>query len=197
MRRRVVVTAGPTREYVDPVRYLGNESSGKMGFEIARAAREAGGARRATPLPRAPVEIRARFDRQVVGRARCADAAGEVRPAREVDQLVAVAEPDAVVDGGPDGHNRRAVDHRFEILRMGAGDQRARDAGDECRPHGCAPLETVGRWCVRRPTEYPLFMVAGALGRPKVNLETWGAKRTAPAPVSGGWFKPVGFVGVD
>jgi len=42
MRRRVVVTAGPTREYVDPVRYLSNESSGKMGFEIARAAREAG-----------------------------------------------------------------------------------------------------------------------------------------------------------
>jgi phosphopantothenoylcysteine decarboxylase/phosphopantothenate--cysteine ligase len=42
MRRRVVVTAGPTHEYVDPVRYLGNESSGKMGFEIARAAREAG-----------------------------------------------------------------------------------------------------------------------------------------------------------
>ena len=40
--RRVVVTAGPTREYVDPVRYLGNESSGKMGFEIARAAQEQG-----------------------------------------------------------------------------------------------------------------------------------------------------------
>jgi phosphopantothenoylcysteine decarboxylase/phosphopantothenate--cysteine ligase len=32
-----VVTAGPTREYVDPVRYLSNESSGRMGFEIARA----------------------------------------------------------------------------------------------------------------------------------------------------------------
>jgi phosphopantothenoylcysteine decarboxylase/phosphopantothenate--cysteine ligase len=34
----VVVTAGPTREYIDPVRYLSNESSGRMGFEIARAA---------------------------------------------------------------------------------------------------------------------------------------------------------------
>ena len=33
-----MVTAGPTREYVDPVRYLSNESSGRMGFEIARAA---------------------------------------------------------------------------------------------------------------------------------------------------------------
>ena len=36
--RHLVVTAGPTREYVDPVRYLSNESSGRMGFEIARAA---------------------------------------------------------------------------------------------------------------------------------------------------------------
>jgi phosphopantothenoylcysteine decarboxylase/phosphopantothenate--cysteine ligase len=38
----VLVTAGPTREHVDPVRYLSNESSGKMGFEIARAAAERG-----------------------------------------------------------------------------------------------------------------------------------------------------------
>lgn len=33
----VVVSAGPTREYVDPVRYLSNESSGRMGFSIAAA----------------------------------------------------------------------------------------------------------------------------------------------------------------
>ncbi len=42
MAQRVVVTAGPTREHVDPVRYLSNESSGKMGFEVARAASEMG-----------------------------------------------------------------------------------------------------------------------------------------------------------
>ncbi len=40
--RRVVITAGPTREAIDPVRYLSNHSSGKMGFAIARAARAAG-----------------------------------------------------------------------------------------------------------------------------------------------------------
>ena len=34
----VLVTAGPTREAVDPVRYLGNRSSGRMGFALARAA---------------------------------------------------------------------------------------------------------------------------------------------------------------
>ena len=39
---RVVVTAGPTREYIDPVRFLSNPSTGKMGFAVARAAAERG-----------------------------------------------------------------------------------------------------------------------------------------------------------
>jgi phosphopantothenoylcysteine decarboxylase/phosphopantothenate--cysteine ligase len=38
----VLITAGPTRERLDPVRYLTNRSSGKMGFAVAQAAREAG-----------------------------------------------------------------------------------------------------------------------------------------------------------
>jgi phosphopantothenoylcysteine decarboxylase / phosphopantothenate---cysteine ligase len=38
----VLITAGPTRERLDPVRYLTNRSSGKMGFAVASAAREAG-----------------------------------------------------------------------------------------------------------------------------------------------------------
>lgn len=41
-RLHVLVTAGPTREYVDPVRFLSNESSGRMGFAVAAAARAAG-----------------------------------------------------------------------------------------------------------------------------------------------------------
>ncbi len=36
--RSVLVTAGPTREPLDPVRYLGNRSSGRMGYALARAA---------------------------------------------------------------------------------------------------------------------------------------------------------------
>lgn len=40
--KRVVITAGPTREALDPVRFLSNHSSGKMGFALARAAKEAG-----------------------------------------------------------------------------------------------------------------------------------------------------------
>ena len=40
--QRVLITAGPTFEAIDPVRGITNRSSGKMGFAIARAAREAG-----------------------------------------------------------------------------------------------------------------------------------------------------------
>lgn len=40
--KHVVITAGPTREAIDPVRYITNHSSGKMGFALATAAVEAG-----------------------------------------------------------------------------------------------------------------------------------------------------------
>lgn len=40
--KHVVISAGPTREAIDPVRYITNQSSGKMGFAIASAAVEAG-----------------------------------------------------------------------------------------------------------------------------------------------------------
>ena len=40
--RHVLINAGPTREAIDPVRYLSNHSSGKMGFALAEAAAEAG-----------------------------------------------------------------------------------------------------------------------------------------------------------
>ena len=40
--RHVVISAGPTREAIDPVRFISNRSSGKMGFAVAAAARDAG-----------------------------------------------------------------------------------------------------------------------------------------------------------
>ncbi len=53
--RKVVVTAGPTRESVDPVRFLSNRSSGKQGFALAQAALDRGAAvtliAGPTPLP--------------------------------------------------------------------------------------------------------------------------------------------------
>src|SRR5258708_29153234 len=40
--RRVLITARPTRERIDPVRFISNRSSAKMGFAVAQEAREAG-----------------------------------------------------------------------------------------------------------------------------------------------------------
>ena len=53
--RNVLVTAGPTHEPVDPVRYLGNRSSGKMGFALATAAAHRGAA---VTLVAGPVSLR-------------------------------------------------------------------------------------------------------------------------------------------
>ncbi len=54
--KRVVITAGPTREALDPVRYLSNHSSGKMGYALAEALAEAGAR---TTLISGPVSINA------------------------------------------------------------------------------------------------------------------------------------------
>jgi phosphopantothenoylcysteine decarboxylase / phosphopantothenate---cysteine ligase len=52
--RRILVSAGPTHEPIDPVRFLGNRSSGKMGFAIAAAAARRGAA---VTLVAGPVEL--------------------------------------------------------------------------------------------------------------------------------------------
>jgi phosphopantothenoylcysteine decarboxylase/phosphopantothenate--cysteine ligase len=39
---KVLVTTGPTREYIDPVRFISNDASGRLGVEIARAAQDRG-----------------------------------------------------------------------------------------------------------------------------------------------------------
>ena len=40
--KKILITAGPTREYLDPVRFISNESSGKMGYAIAEALHQMG-----------------------------------------------------------------------------------------------------------------------------------------------------------
>lgn len=42
MKKTILITAGPTREAIDPVRYLSNHSSGKMGYALAQAAISSG-----------------------------------------------------------------------------------------------------------------------------------------------------------
>ena len=82
--RRVVVSAGGTREYLDPVRFLGNRSSGRQGYALASAAAARGAevvliaANVALPAPAGvrvvPVETTAELHREVVAAAASADA---------------------------------------------------------------------------------------------------------------------------
>ena len=50
----MVITAGPTREALDPVRYISNHSSGKMGYALAQAAVDAGASHYAGQRPGQP-----------------------------------------------------------------------------------------------------------------------------------------------
>ena len=73
--RKVLVTAGPTQEPIDPVRYIGNRSSGKMGFAIANAAAQRGAE---VTLVSGPVNLRTpRNTRRI-----------DVNTAREMQQAV-------------------------------------------------------------------------------------------------------------
>lgn len=61
--QKVLVTAGPTREYIDPIRYISNRSSGKMGFAIARIAKMRGAD---VTLISGPVSIDAPYNVNVI-----------------------------------------------------------------------------------------------------------------------------------
>lgn len=101
---RVLITAGPTRERIDPVRFVSNRSSGKMGFAVAEAARDAGAevvlvtgpVALATPggIRRIDVESAAEMLERVLAEVDAADifistaAVADYRPARSVPQKI-------------------------------------------------------------------------------------------------------------
>ena len=94
---RVMITAGPTREAIDPVRYISNHSSGKMGFALAQAAIDAGAL---TTLVSGPVQIQApsrlKLHRQVITAQEMLEAVNE--SVVDVDIFIAAA---AVADFRP------------------------------------------------------------------------------------------------
>ena len=93
---KVLVTAGPTREALDPVRYVSNRSSGKMGYAVAAAARKAGHAVR---LISGPVAIAAPRGVQLVRVTTAAEMLAAVeKHVRACDLLVMAA---AVADWRP------------------------------------------------------------------------------------------------
>ncbi|MFZ5725143.1 MAG: bifunctional phosphopantothenoylcysteine decarboxylase/phosphopantothenate--cysteine ligase CoaBC [Pseudomonadota bacterium] len=86
--RRILVTAGPTHEPIDPVRYIANRSSGKQGFAIAAAAANAGAEvlliAGPVPLPTPPGVIRVDVET-------AREMADEVRQGLPVDAAIMVA----------------------------------------------------------------------------------------------------------
>ncbi len=86
--RRILITAGPTHEPIDPVRYIANRSSGKQGFAIAAAAAEAGAEvlliAGPVPLPTPPGVIRVDVETAV-------EMAAEVAAGLPVDAAIMVA----------------------------------------------------------------------------------------------------------
>lgn len=109
--RTIVVSAGPTHEPIDPVRFVGNRSSGRMGFAIARAAAMRGARVR---LVAGPVALEEPWGLQELVK---------VRTAREMRDAVraAAAEADAVImaaavaDFRPDD----AADHKLKKDELG------------------------------------------------------------------------------
>ncbi len=96
VRLSIVVTAGPTREHVDPVRFLSNESSGRMGFAIAEEAAKRG--HRVT-LVAGPVALQTPKGVKRVDVVSARDMLAAVRPAfRDADALFMAA---AVADFRP------------------------------------------------------------------------------------------------
>ncbi len=84
--KRIVVTAGGTQEPIDPVRYIGNRSSGKMGYAVAEAARDRGAA---VSLVTAPTALSAPVGIEVI----------RIKTAAEMKKAVAeaVAQADALI----------------------------------------------------------------------------------------------------
>ena len=104
--RRVLITAGPTREDLDPVRTLTNRSTGAMGVELARAFRDAGarvqlvlGGDLPAPWGVDTVRVRSAQDMLAACEARWAEADGLVAAAAVADQRPADPAPEKVKKG--------------------------------------------------------------------------------------------------
>ena len=122
---RILITSGPTRQYLDPVRYLTNASSGRMGAALAAAAIEAG--------PRGG-------DRQRAGRGGLSRRRPRSMPVVSTEEML-----DACLEVFPDV---RRPDRRGRPLRLSAG-RRSR------RRRSARPASRCGWNWSKRPTSWP------------------------------------------
>jgi phosphopantothenoylcysteine decarboxylase / phosphopantothenate---cysteine ligase len=110
---RFLITAGPTREPIDPVRYLSNRSSGKMGYAIAEAAIEAG---HEVVLISGPVDVHRPRGAAVIPISTSDDMFGAVHEqVRNCDVLVMCA---AVADYKPAKASKRKIKKRDTHLSL-------------------------------------------------------------------------------
>jgi len=110
---RFLITAGPTREPIDPVRYLSNRSSGKMGYAIAEAAVEAG---HDVTLISGPVHLDPPRAARLVSIVTSDEMSDEIhRHLRDCDALVMCA---AVADYKPAEVSPRKIRKRDENLSL-------------------------------------------------------------------------------
>ncbi len=130
----VLVTAGPTYEAIDPVRGITNLSSGKMGFAIARAAREAGAQVTlvagpvALPTPRGVtrVDVRSAIDMQRAVLAQADAAQVFVATAAVADWRVAVVSEQKIKKDGSGQAPQLRFEENPDILAGVARSERAR-----------------------------------------------------------------------
>ena len=113
---RVLISAGPTREMIDPVRYLSNRSSGKMGYAIAQAAVKRGAN---VTLVSGPVALNAPLKAKTVNVISAAEMAGKMLElGAEADIIVMAA---AVADYTPkvvsDQKIKKSGDMAIELVR--------------------------------------------------------------------------------
>jgi phosphopantothenoylcysteine decarboxylase/phosphopantothenate--cysteine ligase len=110
---RFVITAGPTREAIDPVRYISNRSSGKMGYAIAEAAVEAG---HDVVLIAGPVHVDPPRDAQVISVSTSDEMFDAVHQhLRDCDVLIMCA---AVADYKPAKASPEKIKKRAETLLL-------------------------------------------------------------------------------
>ena len=175
--RRVVITAGPTHEDLDPVRYLGNRSSGKMGFALAAEALQRGaevvliaGPAKADPPPTSQlvrVRTAAEMYRAVMEHSRGADvvimaaAVADYTPTQVAPQKLAKDSDELVV------RLTRTKDILAELGRARASNDRPLLVGFAAETHDVIPKARAKRQAKRAD-----LIVANDVSRSEAGFES-------------------------
>ncbi len=111
--RRVLITAGPTREPIDPARYISNRSSGRMGYALARTARRRGAA---VTLVSGPVSLPAPPGVEVLRVTTAAEMAAVV--ADHADAAHIIVKSAAVADFRPAAYQEQKIKKRQAEMQL-------------------------------------------------------------------------------